>query len=179
MIESCKNIPLAKKRIKWQIVLGYELHNFMFNTARIGHENTYDMREHLPWIRGADSWTCSALLAVGHQRASLACRSERVWGCSPRLKILFADLDTPGCTAIVSPITMYAQYRTQVHQNFKIKTSTQVVSIFIANSCVIKQELTKPHSPNYCHFMPFYGMFIFLHYSIIPINMPSVGNQDT
>ena len=27
------------------MVLGYELYNFIFDTARIGHENTYDMRE--------------------------------------------------------------------------------------------------------------------------------------
>ena len=26
------------------MVLGYELHNFMFDTARTGHENTYDTR---------------------------------------------------------------------------------------------------------------------------------------
>ena len=26
------------------MVLEYELYNFMFETARIGHENTYDMR---------------------------------------------------------------------------------------------------------------------------------------
>ena len=25
------------------MVLGYELHNFMFDTAKIAHENTYDM----------------------------------------------------------------------------------------------------------------------------------------
>ena len=26
------------------MVLRYELYNFMFDTARIGHEDTYDMR---------------------------------------------------------------------------------------------------------------------------------------
>ena len=26
------------------MLLEYELYNFMFDTARIGHENTYDMR---------------------------------------------------------------------------------------------------------------------------------------
>ena len=30
---------------KMTMVLGYELYNFMFQTARIGHENTYDMLE--------------------------------------------------------------------------------------------------------------------------------------
>ena len=29
------------------MVLRYELYNFMFYTARIGHENTYDMRANL------------------------------------------------------------------------------------------------------------------------------------
>ena len=29
---------------KITMVLGYKLYNFMFDTARIGHENTYDMR---------------------------------------------------------------------------------------------------------------------------------------
>ena len=30
---------------KMTIVLGYEHYNFMFDTARIPYENTYDMRE--------------------------------------------------------------------------------------------------------------------------------------
>ena len=28
-----------------KMVLGYELYNFMFDTARIAYENTYDMRD--------------------------------------------------------------------------------------------------------------------------------------
>ena len=48
---------------------------------------------------------------------------------------------------------------------------THVVSIFIANSCVIKQGITETYYPNHCHFMRFCGKFIFLHYLIIRINM--------
>ena len=32
---------------KMTMVLEYELYDFMFGTARIGHENTYDMRGNL------------------------------------------------------------------------------------------------------------------------------------
>ena len=41
---------------------------------------------------------------------------------------------------------------------------THVVSIFIANFCVIKQEVTEPYYQNYCHFMRFCRKFIFLQH---------------
>ena len=43
------------------------------------------------------------------------------------------------------------------------KYNTHVVSIFIADSCVIKQGVTELESPNYCHFERLMTKFIFLH----------------
>ena len=54
------------------------------------------------------------------------------------------------------------------------KFCTHVVSIFIAIFCVIKQGITEPYCQNYCHFMRLCGKFIFLHYSIIPIEISCV-----
>ena len=42
------------------MVLEYELYNFMFEIARIGHENTYDMREILELAS-----TTASILHVG------------------------------------------------------------------------------------------------------------------
>ena len=39
--------------------------------------------------------------------------------------------------------------------------STHVVSIFIDNSCLVKQGVAGPHCQNYCHFMRLCGKFIF------------------
>ena len=41
------------------------------------------------------------------------------------------------------------------------KFCTHAVSIFIANSCVIKQGVTEPHYQKYCYFMPSCGKFMF------------------
>ena len=41
--------------------------------------------------------------------------------------------------------------------------STNVVSIFIADSCIIKQEVTALKLQNYCYFERLTTKFIFLH----------------
>ena len=42
---NCAKYSLSPETHKMTKVLGYELYNFMFDTARIGHKNTYDIRE--------------------------------------------------------------------------------------------------------------------------------------
>ena len=44
MIYSCKKYTFDPETHKMAMVLRYELYNFMFDTARIRYENTYDMR---------------------------------------------------------------------------------------------------------------------------------------
>ena len=44
-----------------------------------------------------------------------------------------------------------------------ILTFTHVVSIFIANSCFIKQEVTEPHDQNYWHFMRLLRFVLVIH----------------
>ena len=44
MLSIVQKYTLSPKTHKMTIVLGYEVYNLMFDTARIGYKNTYDMR---------------------------------------------------------------------------------------------------------------------------------------
>ena len=163
----------SRQTLKMTIVLVIVLCNFLLHNARISYENTYDMRDFLYSSHFSKSNSRVATLQAScPAQQCLAVQKPRAPKCPSVVKhdLLFCFGIYPAREWWVFPSAMY------VVNSFR-QDSTHVVSIFMVNSCVIKQRVTEPHYQNYCHFMRFCDKFIFLHYLIIRIKMPCVWNQ--